>query len=69
MRFASGTALLNHHFIKLGFLGAWKNVVSGREGEIFPLLQRRLNEAAAAEHGELSLTIPMAYVEAVAAQA
>jgi len=65
MRFATGAALLNHHFIKLGFLGAWQNVVSGRESEIFPLLQRRLNEAAA-ERGELSLTIPMAYVEAVA---
>jgi arsenite methyltransferase len=65
MRFASGTAFLNHYFIKLGFLGAWKNVVPGRESDMFPLLERRLNETAA-ERGELSLTIPMAYVEAVA---
>lgn len=59
MRFASGTALLNHHFIKLGFLDAWKGVVAGREREIFPILQKRLDDL-----GELSLTIPMAYVEA-----
>jgi SAM-dependent methyltransferase len=59
MRFASGTALLNHHFIKLGFLDGWKSVVAGQEREIFPVLQKRLDE-----RGVLSLTIPMAYVEA-----
>ncbi len=62
MRFASGTALLNHHFIKLGFLDGWKSVVAGREREFFPILQQRLDE-----RGLLSLTIPMAYIEAKAA--
>lgn len=65
MRFASGTALLDHHFIKLGFLDAWKKVVPGREAEVFLKLRDRL-DAAAARNGELSLTIPMAYVEAAA---
>lgn len=65
MRFANGTALLNHHFIKLGFLDAWKKVVPGREAEVFLGLQRRLDEAAA-NTGGLTLTIPMAYIEAVA---
>jgi arsenite methyltransferase len=65
MRFASGTALLNHHFIKLGFLDAWKNVVPGREAEIFLRLQQRLDDVAALS-SELRLTIPMAYVEGVA---
>jgi len=65
MRFASGTALLNHHFIKLGFLGAWKAVVPGRETEMFLRLQVRLDEVAK-RRGDLSLTIPMAYLEAVA---
>jgi arsenite methyltransferase len=59
MRFAGGTALFNHHFIKLGFLDGWKSVVAGQEREIFPILQQRLDE-----RGPLSLTIPMAYVEA-----
>src|SRR5207253_11134144 len=31
MRFANGTALFNHYFIRLGFLEAWRNVVPGRE--------------------------------------
>ena len=64
MRFRDGRALLNHHFIKLGFLGAWKQVAAG-EGQTFSELQRRL-DGAARSRGELRLTIPMAYIEAVA---
>jgi len=59
MRFADGTALMNHHFIKLGFLDAWKGVAAGNEKAVFARLLDRLN-------AELRLTIPMAYVEAVA---
>lgn len=59
MRFANGAALFNHHFIKLGFLDAWKKVVPGREHAVFTRLLERL-------HGEVRLTIPMAYVDAVA---
>ncbi len=65
MRFGSGTALLNHYFIKLGFLDAWKAIVPGREAEMFLRLRERLDDVAN-EAGELSLTIPMAYIEAVA---
>jgi hypothetical protein len=32
MRFANGTALFNHHFIKLGFLDAWKKT-GARQGD------------------------------------
>jgi arsenite methyltransferase len=66
MRFADGTALLHHYFIKLGFLDAWKTVVAGAEREIFPRLEERLNRHAR-ERGAIALTIPMAYVESVAA--
>jgi arsenite methyltransferase len=66
VRFANGNALLNHHFIKLGFLDAWKKVVPGREAETFRRLQDRLNEVASLTGG-LPLTIPMVYIEAVAA--
>ena len=65
MRFADGSALFNHHFIKLAFLHDWKQVVAGQEAAIFSLLQKELN-ARAAQLGELSLTIPGAYVEAIA---
>ena len=63
MRFATGTALLNHFFIKLGFLDGWKKVVPGNERSVFTRLQDGLNEVAR-QRGELRLTIPMAYLEA-----
>jgi len=59
MRFANGAALFNHHFIKLGFLDAWKKVAAGNERAVFARLLERLNR-------EIRLTIPMAYVDAVA---
>ncbi|MEO8216957.1 MAG: class I SAM-dependent methyltransferase [Acidobacteriota bacterium] len=63
MRFGDGTALLNHHFIKLGFLEAWKRVAGEKQVPIFTELQRRLDDRARRE-GELRLTVPMAYLEA-----
>ena len=64
MRFADGSALLRHHFIRLGFLPAWRAIVTPElEARTFETLERRLNEVAAAR-GELALTIPMACVEA-----
>jgi len=67
MRFADGAALFSHHFIKLGFLDAWKKIVPGREAETFLMLCRGLDEVARVA-GELRLTVPMAYIEAVAVQ-
>lgn len=65
MRFASGSALLNHYFIKLGFLGGWKSVVPEPEQpRIFAALEARLNDRAERENG-LTLTIPRAYFQAV----
>jgi arsenite methyltransferase len=53
MRFANGAALFQHHFIKLGFLDAWKEAVSP---EVLEIAEQRMA-------GEISLTIPMAYIE------
>jgi arsenite methyltransferase len=64
LRFASGTALLNHYFIRLGFLGGWKGVAGDAAASVFARLQERLDAQASAA-GELLLTVPMAYVEAV----
>jgi ubiquinone/menaquinone biosynthesis C-methylase UbiE len=63
MRFLDGNTLLRHWFIGLGFLPAWRAVI-GAEHEyvVFPALEQRLNELAA-QRGELSLTVPMLYVE------
>jgi len=65
MRFADGTALLNHHFIKLGFLDGWKGIAPADPSLTFERLLARL-DAVARRAGELRLTIPMAYVEATA---
>lgn len=63
-RFVDGSALLRHHFIRLGFLPGWKAVAPQDVAEVtFAALERRLN-AVAAERGELSLTIPAACIVA-----
>jgi arsenite methyltransferase len=61
MRFANGTALLNHHFIKLGFLNAWKELGPGDRSVSAAASQTRRGSQS-----ELRLPIPMAYIEAVA---
>jgi ubiquinone/menaquinone biosynthesis C-methylase UbiE len=63
MRFASGRALLGHHFIRLGFLEAWRNVVDpDRRREAFERLELDLDRVAE-RRGELTLSVPLAYVE------
>jgi SAM-dependent methyltransferase len=63
-RFVDGSSLLRHHFIRLGFVPAWKSVApEGAVEMTFTALERRLN-AMAAQRGELSLTIPAACIQA-----
>jgi len=64
IRFADGSTMLRHYFIRAGFLPDWKAVVDPeRLHETFDALQRNLDAAAAQNRG-LSLTIPMACIEA-----
>ena len=64
MRFADGSALLRHRFMRLGFVPAWKAIVPPEtHARFFPELERRLN-LAAAQRGELALTVPTALIEA-----
>jgi ubiquinone/menaquinone biosynthesis C-methylase UbiE len=66
MRFADGGALFRHYFIRLGFLEGWRGIVTPQsEREVFAALETGLNHLAV-ERGELTLTIPLAYVEAEA---
>ena len=60
MRFADGSALLRHHFIRLGFIKGWKSIAAADSlPATFDKLEQKLN-AVAQERGELALTIPMA---------
>lgn len=63
MRFLDGTAFLNHHFVKLGWLSSWQSLIP-KVGwpSFFPLLEQELNNYATKE-GCLSLIVPMAYIE------
>lgn len=64
MRFADGSCLLRHAFIRLGFVSGWKQIVPAAEqARVFTLLEKKLNDRAKAL-GDLTLTVPMAYVEA-----
>lgn len=63
-RFVDGSSLLRHYFIRLGFVPAWKSVApEGAVDATFAALEHRLNTIAA-ERGELSLTIPIACIQA-----
>jgi ubiquinone/menaquinone biosynthesis C-methylase UbiE len=62
-RFVDGSSLLRHYFIRLGFLPGWKAVAHGAVEATFAALERRLNDIAA-QHGELSLSIPAACIQA-----
>ncbi len=65
MRFADGSAFLNHHFVKPGWLGSWKELIPEDERmQIFSTLETNLNKTAA-QKGELKLTVPMVFVEGV----
>jgi len=64
MRFANGSSLFRHYFIRLGFMDGWKTVAPPEAIEsTFKRLEQKLNHAAA-KQGELTLTIPMACLEA-----
>jgi len=60
MRFADGSAFLNHYFIKMAFLDSWVKIPPESKTEmIFSDIEERLNKSAS-ENGQLNLTIPFA---------
>jgi arsenite methyltransferase len=66
MKFVDGTALLNHHFVKLGWLASWKELIPAGDHEMFfTHLEANLNKYAVA-HQSLTLTVPMLYMEGTA---
>ena len=64
LRFADGTALLRHYFVRLAFTPGWKSIVDADSVQLtFETLEQNLN-AVAEQTGELVLTVPMACIEA-----
>lgn len=63
-RFLDGSAMLRHFIIKEAFLDDWRRLLDpNTEKEVFSLVEQELNRQAQ-KRGELSLSVPMAYVEA-----
>ncbi|HVX13497.1 MAG TPA: methyltransferase domain-containing protein [Pirellulales bacterium] len=63
-RFADGSALLRHYFVRLAFVPGWKSIAPEHARALtFDALESRLNHIAT-EHGGLSLTVPAACIEA-----
>jgi len=62
-KFSSGSAMLDHRFIRLWFLPAWKDIVPPDHREqVFKQIESKLN-AVAEENGCLELAIPFALIE------
>jgi arsenite methyltransferase len=65
LRYADGSALLRHSLTRIGFLPGWKAVVDEPDRRrVFAALERHLNHHAEHE-GELRMTIPALYLEAI----
>lgn len=63
MNFVDGTAFLNHHFVKLGWMSSWINLFPKDKWQaIFSTLEENLNKYSKENKG-LSLTVPMVYME------
>jgi arsenite methyltransferase len=65
MKFLDGSAFLNHHFVKLGWMSSWRDLIpTDKQAETFSLLEKNLNEWA--DHsGGLNLTVPMLFMEGI----
>jgi ubiquinone/menaquinone biosynthesis C-methylase UbiE len=64
-RFTDGGALLRHSLTRFGFLDGWRSILPKEdEREVFAALEAKL-DATAAAGGELTMRVPMVYVEAV----
>ena len=64
-RYLDGSALLRHSLTIYGFLDGWRKILNGEdEPLVFQKIEEKLNEIAQ-EDGELKMSVPMLYVEAV----
>ncbi len=65
-KFANGTALFNHYFIRLAFLETWiKLVPADKIEQIFTNIEERLNQQAF-DNGGLTLSVPFVVINALA---
>jgi ubiquinone/menaquinone biosynthesis C-methylase UbiE len=63
-RYADGTAMLNHPFIRYAFMDSWIELLPQEKADgVFSEIERRMN-AVAKKKGEWNLTIPFVVIDA-----
>jgi ubiquinone/menaquinone biosynthesis C-methylase UbiE len=63
LRYADGTAMLNHFLIKIGFLEEWLKIIPHNKVEIiFDEIEKKLNKVAD-EIGEIKLSVPFVTID------
>ena len=64
-KFSTGTAMLNHYFIRLAFMDSWIKILpENRLEQIFDTIETQLNEQAN-KLGGIKLTIPFVLINAI----
>ena len=64
-KFSTGTAMLNHYFIRLAFMDSWIKILpENRLEQIFDTIEMRLNDQAKILGG-IKLTIPFVLINAI----
>jgi len=64
-KFADGTAMLNHYFIRLAFLDGWKSIIpEEKQTEIFSRVENLLNQKAETD-GHVNLSVPFVLLDCV----
>ena len=64
-KFTNGTAMLNHHFIKIAFMDSWKKILpEDKIHDVFKMIEIELNKQAE-KFGELKLSIPFVMINSI----
>jgi arsenite methyltransferase len=64
-KFSSGTAMLNHYFIRLAFMDSWIKILpKNKLEEIFDTIEMRLNDQAKMSGG-IKLSVPFVLINAI----
>jgi ubiquinone/menaquinone biosynthesis C-methylase UbiE len=64
-KFTNGTAMLNHYFVKMAFMGSWKEIVpKDKVEDIFEIVETKLNEQSKT-FGEIKLSIPFVLINSI----
>jgi len=64
-KYADGTTMLNHYFIRLAFLDGWKSIIpEEKQTEIFNRIENLLNQKAEKD-GYVNLSVPFVLLDCV----